>query len=111
MDQDKQLAAISRQTYETVTPSTHKGPETLLPELETVREEGIAFDREEHERGIISIAAPIFGGGNQPIGALSVVTSTLRMSLSDLERFRPALLRTAAQIGNEASVWSYPVAQ
>lgn len=111
MDDPRRTAALDRQAYESFTPSTHTGPETLLPELERIRTGGVAFDREEHEQGIISIAAPIFGGANRVIGALSVVTSTFRMSLDDLEKFRPALLRTAAQIGSEAAVWPFPLAQ
>lgn len=111
MEPEQQAQALDRQTYEVFTPATHKGPESLVAELADIRAEGVAYDREEHEQGIISIAAPIFGAGSRPIGSLSVVTSTMRMPLSGLERFRPALLRTASQIGDEASVWPYPVAQ
>lgn len=111
MDDERRAAALESQQYENFTPSTHAGQETLLSELEQVRADGVAFDREEHEQGIMSIAAPIFGSSNRVIGAISVVTSTFRMSLKDLEKFRPALLRTAAQIGSEAAVWPYPLAQ
>jgi len=111
MNPELREVALSRQTYENFTPATHAGPESLLKELETIRKAGIAFDREEHERGMISVAAPIFGGGGHVIGALSVVTSTFRMSLEELDKFSPALLRTANQIGIEAAVWPYPVAQ
>ncbi|MFW8637254.1 IclR family transcriptional regulator [Cribrihabitans pelagius] len=111
MDADRQNAALERQLYESFTPATHAGPDTLCPELEQIRAEGVAFDREEHEQGIISIAAPLLGGANRVIGAISVVTSTFRMPLEDLDKFRPALLRTAAQIGSEAAVWPYPLAQ
>lgn len=111
MDDTRRAAALDRQTYESFTPSTHAGPDTLVPELDRIRADGVAFDREEHEQGIISIAAPILGGANRIIGAISVVTSTFRMSLDDLEKFRPALLRTAAQIGSEAAVWPFPLAQ
>ena len=111
MDDARREQAMTAQDYTGFTPRTHRGAETLLPELEQIRAEGVAFDREEHEEGIISIAAPIVGSGGRVIGALSVVTSTFRMPLEDLEKFRPALLRTAAQIGREGAVWPYPVAQ
>ena len=111
MDAQRLAIAIDRQTWEVFTPATHRGPDTLLAELDQIRNEGVGFDRAEHEQGIISIAAPIFGNGGRVIGALSVVTSTLRMSLEDLDRFRPALLRTAGQIGRDGAVWPYPVAQ
>ena len=111
LDEARRAAALARQDYRNFTPATHQGPETLLPELAQILAEGVAFDREEHEQGIISIAAPIFGAGRHVIGALSVVTSTFRMSLDELETFKPALLRTAAQIGGEATVWPFPTAQ
>lgn len=111
MDEARRAEALDCQSWEAFTPNTHRSRETLLPELSQIRADGVAFDREEHEEGIISIAAPILGGSSRVIGALSVVTSTFRMSLADIEKFRPALQRTATQIGAEAAVWPYPVAQ
>ncbi|MGY3437257.1 MULTISPECIES: IclR family transcriptional regulator [unclassified Marinovum] len=111
MDDAHRALALGAQTYERFTPKTHVGPDTLATELAQIRAEGVAYDREEHEEGIISIAAPIVGGSSRVIGALSIVTSTFRMSLDDIQKFRPALQRTAAQIGAEAAVWPYPIAQ
>ena len=110
MDEIRLAAALNVQTWEAFTPQTHTSPESLLTELDRIRAEGIGYDREEHEEGIISIAAPIMGGGKRVIGALSVVTSTNRMGIDGLETFRPALMRTAAQIGREGAVWPYPIA-
>ncbi|WP_136443930.1 IclR family transcriptional regulator [Pacificoceanicola onchidii] len=109
MDDDRRAAAIEGQTWEAFTPKTHQGPETLLPELEEIRDVGLAYDREEHEQGIISMAAPIKGGGGRVIGSISIVTSVNRMSLDEIGKYRPALTRTAAQIGREGAVWPYPV--
>ncbi len=111
LDDERRRTALEVQTYEAFTPATHSTVETLERELAAIRADGIAFDREEHEQGIISIAAPIFGRSDHVIGAVSVATSTFRMSLEGLEKFRPALLRTAAQIGSEGASWPYPVSQ
>lgn len=111
MDKAEQEAALDKQTYKAFTPATHTARDTLVAELQQIRAEGVAYDREEHEQGIISIAAPILGGANRVIGALSVVTSTFRLSLDDMTKFRPALSRTASQIGKEAAVWPFPIAQ
>ena len=110
MDETRLQAALNVQTWEAFTPSTHVSAASLLPELEQIRAEGIGYDREEHEQGIISIAAPIKGGAGRVIGALSIVTSTNRLGPDGLDAFRPALMRTAAQIGREGAVWPYPVA-
>ncbi|RME15999.1 MAG: IclR family transcriptional regulator [Alphaproteobacteria bacterium] len=110
MDERRREHAIAQQSFEAFTPHTITSPEALRAELEQIRADGFGHDREEHEQGIISVAVPIFGNGNKVIGALSIVTSTYRMSEQELEGYRPALLRTATQIGREAALWPYPVA-
>lgn len=102
----KRLEIVLRQqSFFPYTPTTHRSTETLLAEIETVRREGIAFDREEHEEGIISIAAPIFISNGRVIGALSVATSTARHKQEELIAFRDRLLETAKDIGDQASSW------
>ncbi|MCF4098125.1 IclR family transcriptional regulator [Maritalea mediterranea] len=100
--------ALSQQAFHPYTPSTHCSAASLEAELEQVRKDGIAFDREEHEQGIISIAAPIMTSEGRVIGAISIATSTARKSLSELEEFKPVLLQTAEQIGREATSWQFP---
>ncbi|MGI3185976.1 IclR family transcriptional regulator [Nioella aestuarii] len=100
--------ALRQQLFLENTPSTHTSPETLLKELEEIRAEGVAFDREEHEAGIISIAAPILTNGGRVIGALSIATSTTRHSLDSIRAFEPDLLETARKIGDEATAWQFP---
>lgn len=102
----KRLEIVLRQqSFFPYTPSTHKSAESLLAEIEVVRREGIAFDREEHEEGINSIAAPIFISNGRVIGALSVATSTARHKQEELSAFRDRLLSTAQDIGDQASSW------
>ena len=66
-----------------------------MKELNVIREHGVAYDREEHEEGIISIAAPILVSNGRLIGAISIATSTQRRSLAELDEFQPVLLDTA----------------
>jgi DNA-binding IclR family transcriptional regulator len=100
--------ALSQQAFHAYTPSTHKSVKSLQAELAQVRLEGVAFDREEHQQGIISMAAPILSANDRVLGALSVATSTAHKSLADLETLKPALLRIAKQIGQEAQFWQPP---
>jgi DNA-binding IclR family transcriptional regulator len=100
--------ALQQQSFYKYTPATHGTIESLSAELEQVRRDGIAFDREEHEEGIISIATPILSKNGRVIGALSVATSTAHHTLEGLETFRPALLETAEKIGAEATSWQFP---
>lgn len=100
--------ALSQQAFYPYTSATHQTIESLEAELEQVRQHGIAFDREEHEQGIISIAAPIMTNEGRVIGAISIATTTARKSLKDLEEFKPILLQTADAIGREATSWQFP---
>jgi IclR family transcriptional regulator, KDG regulon repressor len=100
--------ALLQQSYHRYTDSTHTSRESLVTELEQVRKDGIAYDRQEHEHGIISIAAPILNTNGRVIGALSVATSTTRHTLEGLEEFHKPLLATAEKIGEEATQWQFP---
>jgi IclR family KDG regulon transcriptional repressor len=101
--------ALARQSFHRHTPATLVAEAALRAELETIRRDGIAFDREEHEPGIVCIAAPILTSNGRPAGALSVTTSTRRMSLDELDRVaRRALLETAAWIAAAVEDWRFP---
>ncbi len=99
---------LQQQSFFPYTQATHGSPESLMDELPVIRREGIAFDREEHEEGIVSIAAPIFISNGRVIGALSVATSTARHDLNGLSAFKDSLLSTAEKIGTQASSWHFP---
>ncbi|MCO4842134.1 MAG: IclR family transcriptional regulator [Yoonia sp.] len=108
MDDSQRARALQQQAYMKYTAVTHDGPEALSVELDSIRRDGVAYDREEHETGIISIAAPILIRNDIVIGAVSVATSTSRHDLAGLEAFRPQLLETAQRIGAEAQNWQSP---
>ena len=100
--------SLRHQSFHKFTDNTLGSEADLRKELAEIRETGIAFDREEHEPGIICIAAPITSGGARVIGALSITTTTLRHSLSDLVSYRPRLLECVQAIGEDATAWQFP---
>ncbi|MEO9818945.1 MAG: IclR family transcriptional regulator [Paracoccaceae bacterium] len=108
MAQELQSQAIARQSYYAYTANTLTSPETLEAELVDIRAEGFAYDREEHEPGIICIAAPILSNGTRVIGALSVTTSVQRSSLKELKKLKPDLFETAQRIAEAATTWQFP---
>lgn len=99
---------ISQQAFLRYTPHTLTTPEALCAELNEIRVEGFAYDREEHEPGIICIAAPIHSGNARVIGALSVTTTTKKHSLAELEAYKPVLQKCAHDIGEDAKAWQFP---
>ncbi len=105
---ERRQRALMQQAFMKYTPATHIDARSLADELDEIRKEGVAFDREEHERGIISIAAPIITDGGRVIGSMSIATSTARHSLKGLNKFRPALLDAAEKIGVDAAYWHFP---
>jgi DNA-binding IclR family transcriptional regulator len=108
MPEDLRGRALSQQGFLKYTDATHETAESLAPELEEIRRNGVAFDREEHESGIISIAAPILCRDTNVIGAISIATSTSRRSLDELKTLQPALLAAAGHISAEAADWQFP---
>ena len=100
--------AIRRQAFVQHTPTTLATPEALSAELNDILDEGVAYDREEHELGIICIAAPILLDNGRVIGALSITTSLQRNTLEGLEGFRDVLLETATNIAETAQNWHFP---
>lgn len=99
--------ALEEQSFVRHTPATLTDAAALRAELAEIARDGIAFDREEHEPGIICIAAPIFARG-RVLGALSITSTTGRNSLASLAAFRPALLEAARRIGDAAESWQFP---
>ncbi|WP_422372949.1 IclR family transcriptional regulator [Hoeflea sp.] len=99
---------LRQQSYYRFTPTTLTDAESLIVQLEQIRREGVAYDRQEHELGIISIAAPVLSSNGRVLGAISIATSTTRHSLEGLEAYRAELLKTAETIGAEATNWQFP---
>jgi len=61
------------------TPNTITDAEELTEELATVRDQGFAQDRAERLEGLRCVAAPIQGGTDSILGAISVSAPTSRM--------------------------------
>ena len=100
--------AIKNQSFYKHTDHTLTNADALRAELTQIHEDGIAFDREEHEAGIICIAAPILTSNERVIGALSITTTKQKFSLEGLDALRPVLLTTATEIAQAAENWQFP---
>jgi DNA-binding IclR family transcriptional regulator len=100
--------ALTRQSFHAHTPHTLSTRAALLHELDAIRARGFAFDREEHEPGIICIAAPVLSGRGRIMGAVSVTSTTARTTLDDMARLAPQIGDTAARIAAAAESWRFP---
>lgn len=101
-------AAIDRQSFHRFTENTLDTPTKLRAELRAIRERGHAFDREEHEPGIICVAVPIRSRAGRVLGALSLTSTTALTTLEALEAQAGRVKDTAARIAQEAETWRFP---
>lgn len=83
---------------EAITSKTIVDPVKLREELATVRKAGFAFDREEITRGVICVAAPIFGSPDDVVGAVSIAFPSYICSDRSIEAEIEAVRRHAAAI-------------
>jgi IclR family transcriptional regulator, KDG regulon repressor len=70
----------------------------IKKELETVRANGYALDREESMLGAFCVAAPILNSGESPIAAISISGPTIRFNEENLPEVKDALLKAVAEI-------------
>lgn len=105
---DQLAAAIDRQSFYRHTAHTLDSPQALQAELTAIRARGHAFDREEHEPGIICCAVPILTRTGRVLGAISVTSTTSRTTLEALERDADRIKEVAAHIATEAESWRFP---
>lgn len=105
---EARIDAINQQSFFRYTDHTLTNADSLNAELDQIRAEGVAFDREEHETGIICIAAPVLTASGRVIGALSITTSTQKHTLKDLQDLQPVLKETATHIAQAAESWQFP---
>lgn len=99
------LSALPLETVESLvktisfrkfTDNTITTPQALLKELETIRRDGVSFDREEHELGIRCVAAPIWSAEGNFHAGVSVTGPAYRVSFEALEEWK-ALVQEAAR--------------
>ncbi|WP_281825544.1 IclR family transcriptional regulator [Jannaschia rubra] len=99
---------LKAQSFHRHTANTIATAVDLRAELARIRARGYAFDREEHEPGIICCAVPILSRIGKPIGGLSITSSTNRATLEDLETHADKLLNAAGRIAEDAESWRFP---
>lgn len=72
----------------------------LVQELDRTRLMGYAISNQERFAGAAAVAAPIFLGPADPIGAVVISTVSARTSLDQLRTYADAAIAAAARLGN-----------
>jgi DNA-binding IclR family transcriptional regulator len=103
-----QAKALTRQSFFQYTKNTIITENALKSELVEIVKTGFAFDHEEHEPGIICIAAPILNSHGRAIGAISLTSTTSRNTIQSLKVHTETLKNTAMNIAKAAESWQFP---
>lgn len=80
------------------TPKTLSNKEDLAKEIDQIRRNGIAFDDEENELGLRSVAAPIRDWEGRVIAAISIIGLTARINKARLQELTPLVKDYALRI-------------
>ncbi|ABD56756.1 IclR family transcriptional regulator [Jannaschia sp. CCS1] len=108
LPEDQLEPILRQQSYHVFTAHTFPDAAALREELRAIVDRGHAYDREEHEPGIICVAVPILTRSGRVLGAVSVTSSTERTSLTGLEAHLPRLHSAVSSIAGEAQAWRFP---
>jgi DNA-binding IclR family transcriptional regulator len=86
MDALKQIDLLSGHELKRLTASTITDPDVLHKELVRVALQGYAIDNQEHDAGVMEVAAPVFDAQGVIIGALSILGPEMRLAGTRLEQ-------------------------
>lgn len=101
---DQRAAALRRQTLHPHTPRTIATLPALERALAEVRERGYAVDDEEHEVGVVCVAAAVLSRRGGLLGAVSVSASTSAATLAALLERHGEVAAAAAAVARLAAV-------
>lgn len=92
---DELRARVATIVFRRFTPNTLGDAQGLLDEIATIRSEGNAYDREEHETGICCVAAPVHSADRKLIAGISVTGPAYRITTDVLQSWA-GITRAAA---------------
>lgn len=97
IDPQKLKEIIDTIDFQRFTPNTITDRSAFLEELEKIRREGVAFDREEYEQGLCCLAVPVLDHTGWAVGAISISGLSLRFTEDRL----PELVKAIKACGRE----------
>jgi len=89
---------LGKKVLPQLTKNTITGKRELEKELAKVREQGFALDREENEKDVRCIAAPIRNYQGEVIAAISISSPIFRIDKNAQNDLKEALIQTSREI-------------
>ena len=96
LGQEEMIHLVHETELKRFTPRTITDPEVLRCELRTIAQQGYAVEDQEHDTGVMEIAAPVFDCNGTIVGALSISGPAMRINSAHLDNELVPLLRSEA---------------
>jgi IclR family acetate operon transcriptional repressor len=81
----------------------------LYQDLRETRERGFAISKEEYEKDINAVAAPILDANSCPIAVIAIVGPSFRLSHDHMMKLGQSILETTSTIAQEIGLAALPV--
>jgi len=98
---EERKKTLGEKVLRRLTENTITDKEELEKELSKVREQGFALDREENEKDVRCIAAPIRNYQGKVIAAISISSPIFRVDKKAQNNLKEALIETSAKISKQ----------
>lgn len=98
LPEDRREDLLAHIDYPARTPRSITSPDAMREELDLVRRRGWAEDREENERSINCVGAPVFGADGTAVAAVSVSVPDSILPREELLTLVPELVETTRRI-------------
>ena len=109
MPQRKKEEILSKMELIKKTPATISSMELLRDNLDAIRESGVAYNLGEMNKGINSMASPIFNARNDIFGAIAIVSTAEDLPIKTLQRYSMTFVKAGKEItkklGGEYPHW------
>jgi IclR family acetate operon transcriptional repressor len=106
---EKQVDGILATGLTKYTESTLVSLPELHQNLRDTRERGFAISKQEYEKDINAVAAPILDADGCPIAVIAIVGPSFRLTDDCMNMFGQAILETAKTIAREVGLAALPI--
>lgn len=89
------------------TKNSHTDKQSLLHELQIIRENGYGYTLEELELGLNAVAAPIFDRSGKAVAAISISGPSYRLSETQIQRFGHLAKQAGLSISSKLGYQSF----
>ena len=100
LPKEEQRNYIETNSFKRFTPNTIIDGDQLIKELEIIKTKGVSLDREENEKGIFCIAAPIFSKNHHVLAAISLSGPSVRLDEKTISNYSALIKEKAQEITN-----------